>query len=48
VNDLLDGDVFTLPGGVAISLTERSDIVILFAETDEDLEKRFPPTMRPV
>ena len=48
VNDLLDGDVFTLPGGVAISLTERSDIVILFVETDEDLEKRFPPRMRPV
>ena len=48
VNDLLDGDVFTLPGGVAISLTENSDIVLLFAETDEDLEKRFPPRLRPV
>jgi hypothetical protein len=48
VNDLLDGDVFTLPRGVTISLTENSDIVVLFAETDEDLEKRFPPRLRPV
>ena len=48
VNDLLDGDVFTLPHGAAISLTENSDIVLLFAETDEDLEKRFPPKLRPV
>jgi hypothetical protein len=48
VNSLLDGDVFTLPHGVAITLTEKSDIVLLFAETDEDLAKRFPPRMRPV
>ena len=48
VNDLLDGDVFTLPGGIAISLTEKSDIVLLFAETDDDLAKRFPPRLRPV
>jgi hypothetical protein len=48
VNDLLDGDVFTLPHGIAITLTEKSDIVLLFAETDEDLEKRFPPRLRPV
>lgn len=47
VNDLLDGDVFTLPRGIAISITENSDIVLLFAETDEDLEKRFPPRLRP-
>ena len=48
VNSLLDGDVFTLPHGVAITLTENSDIVLLFAETDEDLTRRFPPKMRPV
>ena len=48
VNDLLDGDVFTLPHGIAITLTENSDIVLLFAETDEELEKRFPPRLRPV
>ena len=48
VNDLLEGDVFTLPHGIAITLTENSDIVLLFAETDEDLEKRFPPKLRPV
>jgi hypothetical protein len=48
VNSLLNGDVFTLPHGVAITLTENSDIVLLFAETDDDLAKRFPPRMRPV
>jgi hypothetical protein len=48
VNSLLDGDVFTLPGGIPISLTDKSDIVLLFAETDEDLAKRFPPRLRPV
>jgi hypothetical protein len=48
INSMLDGDVFTLPHGIPISLTEQSDIVLLFAETDEDLEKRFPPALRPV
>jgi hypothetical protein len=43
INSLLDGDVFALPKGVAFSITEDSDIVLLCAETDEDLEKRFPP-----
>jgi hypothetical protein len=43
VNSLLEGDVFTLPHGVAISLTEKSDIVLLFAETDEDLERNAFP-----
>jgi hypothetical protein len=47
INSLLDGDVFTLPKGVSISITENSDIVLLFAETDEDLEKRFPLMLRP-
>ena len=42
VNSLLDGDVFKLPKGIDIALTTNSDIVLLFAETDEDLEKRFP------
>jgi hypothetical protein len=32
-----------LPHGVAISLTNKSDIVLLFAETDEELNKRCPP-----
>jgi len=48
VNSLLDGDAFTLTHGVAVTLTEKSEIVLLFAETDEDLAKRFPPRMRPV
>jgi hypothetical protein len=47
INSLLDGDVFTLPRGVAVSLTEESGIVLLFAETDDDLAKRFPPRLRP-
>jgi hypothetical protein len=43
------GDVFTLPSGPVPVLTEdKSDIVLLSAETDEDLEKRFPPALRPV
>ena len=46
VDSLLDGDVFTLPHGIAVALTENSDIVLLFAETDDDLAKRFPPRMR--
>jgi hypothetical protein len=48
VNCLLNGEVFTLPHGIPMSLTENSDIVLLFAETDEELEKRFPPALRPV
>jgi hypothetical protein len=48
VNSLLDGDVFTLPHGIAVTLTENSDVVLLFAETDDNLAKRFPPRMRPV
>ena len=48
INSLLNGDVFTLPQGIAFTLSERSDIVLLFAETDDDLAKRFPPRMRPV
>jgi len=30
-----------------IQLTEESDIVVLFAETDAELEMRFPPSLRP-
>jgi hypothetical protein len=48
VNSLSDGDVFTLPHGIAVTLTENSDVVLLFAETDDNLAKRFPPRMRPV
>ena len=48
VDSLVGGDVFTLPLGVAITLTENSHIVLLFAETDEELEKRFPPGLWPV
>ena len=49
VQSLLKGEVFTLPTGQVPILTEdKSDIVLLFAETDEDLGRRFPPALRPV
>jgi hypothetical protein len=48
IESLLRGDVFTLPSGLVPVMTEgKSDIVLLFAETDEDLAKRFPPSLRP-
>ena len=47
VNALLDGDVFRLPPGNLSGMSEDSDIVLLFAETDKELEKRFPPAVRP-
>jgi hypothetical protein len=44
VESLLEGEVFTLPPGPVPVLTEnKSDIVILFAETDGDLARGFPP-----
>ena len=48
INSLLDGDVFTLPKGIAVSIMEQRDIVLLFAETDEEFEKTLPPVLRPV
>src|SRR5262249_42250319 len=48
VESLLRGDVFTLSTGAVPVLTEnKSDIVLVFAESDEDLAKRFPPSLRP-
>ena len=43
IESLLRGDVFRLPRGIVPELTADSDIVLLFAETDDDLGKRFPP-----
>ena len=49
IESLLRGDMFTLPSGlVPVMTANKSDIVLLFAETDDDLGKRFPPAMRPV
>jgi hypothetical protein len=48
VDSILQGDVFTFARGVFPVMTEDSDIVVLFAETDEELKQRFPPSMRPV
>jgi hypothetical protein len=47
VDSLLNGDVFTFPPGLLSGMSEDSEIVLMFAETDEELEKRFPPLMRP-
>jgi hypothetical protein len=48
VDSVLNGNVFTFPKGLLSGLSEDSDVVLLFAETDQQLEKRFPPTLRPV
>ncbi|MBV8829034.1 MAG: hypothetical protein JO108_07355 [Acidobacteriaceae bacterium] len=48
VESLLNGDVFTFPPGMLSGLSEESDVVLLFAETDQELDKRFPPSLRPV
>jgi len=49
VESLLRGDVFTLPiGQVPVLTEEKSDIVLLFAETDDDLGRRFRPALSPV
>jgi hypothetical protein len=48
IESLLRGDIFKLPLGVVPELTEGSDIVLLFAETDADLGKRMPPALRPM
>jgi hypothetical protein len=43
IESLLRGEAFTLPPG-AVALSDGSNIVIMFAETDEELvEKRLPP-----
>ena len=45
VESMLRGDVFTLPRGAASVLSDDSDIVLMFEETDEALTKRFPPQL---
>ena len=44
---ILQGNVLTLPAGFLTGLTDESDLVLLFAETDEELEQRFPRNLRP-
>src|SRR5580693_5352389 len=49
IESSLRGEMFTLRSGQVPVLTEnKSDIVLLFAETDEDSGKRFPPSLRPL
>ena len=47
VESLLNGDVFTLPGGMLSGMSEDCNVVLLFAETDDELASRFPPRLRP-
>jgi len=46
IESLLRGDMFRLPRGIMPELTPDSDIVLMFAETDDDLGKRMPPSMQ--
>jgi hypothetical protein len=48
IESILSGDVFSFPAGYLTGLTEQSDVVVLFAETDDELSRRFPPALRPV
>lgn len=41
INALLEGKQFRFPPGV-LPLNEHSEVVIMFAETDDELEKRMP------
>jgi len=45
IESLLRGDVFKLPRGIVPELAQDSDIVLLFAETDDDLSDRIPPVL---
>jgi hypothetical protein len=47
VDSILRGDVFTLPRRYLEQLTQESDVVVLSAETDDDIAKRFAPGLRP-
>jgi hypothetical protein len=47
VESILAGNVFTLPQGNLAGMSDSSDVVIMFEETDEDLRKRFAPALRP-
>jgi hypothetical protein len=47
VESIIRGEILTLPPGATL-LTDESDIVVLFAENDIELGKRFPPALRPV
>jgi hypothetical protein len=48
VESLLNGHMLTFPPGMLSGLSEESDVVLLFAETDQELEKCFLPMRRPV
>lgn len=46
MNTLLNGNVLILPAGYLTGFTENSDVVLLFAETEKDLERRLPPALK--
>lgn len=47
IEAILRGDVCMLPSDFLPNLTHESDVVVIFAETDDELGKRFPPALRP-
>jgi|GraSoiStandDraft_28_1057319.scaffolds.fasta_scaffold100005_2 hypothetical protein len=47
VESLLNGDVFTLPGGMLSGMSEDCNVELLFAETDDELASHFPPRLGP-
>jgi hypothetical protein len=46
VNAIFKGKIVALPAGTLTGLTEESDVVIMFGETDEDISNRFSSTLR--
>ncbi|HKD07137.1 MAG TPA: hypothetical protein VKB79_14640 [Bryobacteraceae bacterium] len=48
IESLLDGDVFTIPAGLPVNISDKSDVVLIFAETDEELKLRMSPMMAKV
>ena len=45
VESLQRGDVFTLPPGEALSLSDDSDIILIYEDTDEKLVERMKANM---
>jgi hypothetical protein len=44
IDSLLRGEMLTLPCGKGIHLSAKSDVAVVFAETDEDLiQQNLPP-----
>ena len=47
VDSMKRGEVFVLPSGQNVALNEKSDIVLIIEETDEDLVRRMKAGVAP-